>query len=309
MKDGTHVDLETWELFQTAMETGTLLQCSKMAGLSPSTVSRRLRELEDFLELQLFYRDNTGVYPTAAGKSVLVQIKPIVNEINEIRALITKNNFQLAGDYLVCMDVVLFGPLVMEFFWSLESRFPRLFFDFTTQGLDASLQDGPDIFLELSMTKKTQLTVVSEISSITVASPSYLEEKGLPQTPEDLIDHEVATYGKKSNFHRTTFQTSDSRISIPLVPSVCFRSAAGALAGALRGQYIALSVPSLLAADHLSKGELVNVFPSYSSPPFFLQVQFAHKLQNHFLAPYLVEEMKKWLNNSSNSIASHACNE
>lgn len=295
IRDDAHVDLETWELFQSAMETGSLLQSSRMTGVSPSTVSRRLKRLEDLLELQLFYRDNTGVYPTAAGKSVLAQIRPILNEINEIRSSITKDDFQLNGDFLVYLDTVLCCPLILEFFWSLESKFPRLFFDFFTSRLDYSIQAVPDVFLELTLTKKADATTVAEIPSVTVASPVYLEEKGLPQSPEDLIDHDVVTFGKEENLHRATFWSSGTRISIPFVPTVCYRNATSALASALRGQAIALPVPLMLAAAHINKGELVNVFPSFSSPAFFLQIQFAQKLQNHFIAPYLVEEMKKWI--------------
>lgn len=65
-----HIELETWELFMAVMESGSYLQPARAMNVDPSTVSRRLRKLEDRLRMQLFYRESTGLRPTAAGRRV-----------------------------------------------------------------------------------------------------------------------------------------------------------------------------------------------------------------------------------------------
>lgn len=44
-----HIELETWELFMAVMESGSYLQPARAMNVDPSTVSRRLRKLEDRL--------------------------------------------------------------------------------------------------------------------------------------------------------------------------------------------------------------------------------------------------------------------
>lgn len=80
-----HIELETWELFMAVMESGSYLQPARAMNVDPSTVSRRLRKLEDRLRMQLFYRESTGLRPTAAGRRVMNQMHDVLTDIHSRR--------------------------------------------------------------------------------------------------------------------------------------------------------------------------------------------------------------------------------
>ena len=86
-----HIELETWELFMAVMESGSYLQPARAMNVDPSTVSRRLRKLEDRLRMQLFYRESTGLRPTAAGRRVMNQMHDVLTDILAVRDGLAKS--------------------------------------------------------------------------------------------------------------------------------------------------------------------------------------------------------------------------
>ena len=76
-----HIELETWELFMAVMESGSYLQPARAMNVDPSTVSRRLRKLEDRLRMQLFYRESTEIYTLSLHDAL-----PIWNRFRQTRS-------------------------------------------------------------------------------------------------------------------------------------------------------------------------------------------------------------------------------
>ena len=94
-----HIELETWELFMAVMESGSYLQPARAMNVDPSTVSRRLRKLEDRLRMQLFYRESTGLRPTAAGRRVMNQMHDVLTDILAVRDGLAKSPRTNPGEY------------------------------------------------------------------------------------------------------------------------------------------------------------------------------------------------------------------
>lgn len=81
--------------FLEVARKGRLLSAAKVLGVNHTTVSRRLKMLEESLQVKLFEQDENGFRLTALGESIL----PLAQQIEDVTEL-TKEHVQLSGQNL-----------------------------------------------------------------------------------------------------------------------------------------------------------------------------------------------------------------
>ena len=72
------VDLGTLQLFVDCCRTGSLLMAAEQANLAVSSVSKRIRLLEDSVQVPLLRRHARGVVPTVAGEAFLQHARRLI---------------------------------------------------------------------------------------------------------------------------------------------------------------------------------------------------------------------------------------
>lgn len=203
-----HIELETWELFMAVMESGSYLQPARAMNVDPSTVSRRLRKLEDRLRMQLFYRESTGLRPTAAGRRVMNQMHDVLTDILAVRDGLAKSVSGVRGRIRVSIP----EPIQTDAVWEVMSQL-----EFENTGLRLDLEppgsgdDPAGLAFQVSPMIPTGSRPVSLLPLVCVASPGYLAEHGTPESPEALTEHTLIFSELSSYSRRFTFSRSSSR--------------------------------------------------------------------------------------------------
>lgn len=82
----TRVDLVTLSVFIAVVEETTLAKAAEREHLAPSAISKRLADLELNLNIKLFERKPTGMYPTTAGTALLHHARLIMRNVAELEA-------------------------------------------------------------------------------------------------------------------------------------------------------------------------------------------------------------------------------
>ena len=77
----TRVDLVTLSLFIAVVEETSLAKAAEREHLAPSAISKRLADLELNLDIKLFERKPTGMFPTAAGTALLHHARLIMRQM------------------------------------------------------------------------------------------------------------------------------------------------------------------------------------------------------------------------------------
>lgn len=278
-----HVDLETWEIFTSVMETGSFLQSARELSLDPSTVSRRLKKLEERFHLQLFYRDSEGVSPTVAGKSLLGQVKGVVEEILRGRTELSRDPHLFRGRFLVSVPQELSSLEVFSIFYRIEAENPGINFTFEVQRTPSA---GASIVLRLGPAVPAGSELVTEVPAFLLASAGYIERRGLPQSPEELLDHRIIGWEEGGAARRIVFSRGGEKLSIPISPDSIMRTAAGAAAAAAKGLGIAIGIPLTVAKEWVRSGALSRVLPGWEIPSLCLSVRLKEGSQP-FLRSYL----------------------
>lgn len=78
------LDPITLRLFVAVIEENAIARAAAREHIAPSAASRRLAELEDQLQVELFTRSNRGSQPTAAAYALLNMARGVLNEMDGI---------------------------------------------------------------------------------------------------------------------------------------------------------------------------------------------------------------------------------
>ncbi len=289
------LSLETSELLISAMDTGSLQQCARLHHLNVSTVSRQLKSLEDAFGLQLFVRDSTGVYPTAAGQNLLGQLRPVVNEISELRAEVTGKPGGFSGSFVAALPRELNEPSFLEIFDEFAHGHPRLTFDFVIGEAGKNLLREPDLELSCARAVPRGFEPVGDAQVALLASFNYLDSRGFPQSPEELVWHDLIVCDPERSVRRIDFYRDDMQVSLPVPSAAARMQARGALMEALHDGGIALGIPRLCSRPLLDSGKLLEVLPEWRMDPFRISAKASDEARKGYFITHFMEHLRETL--------------
>jgi DNA-binding transcriptional LysR family regulator len=82
----SRIDLVTLGVFIALCEETGLARAAERMHLAPSAISKRMADLEQMLNVRLFERKPTGMFPTAAGTALLNHARLIMRNVAELEA-------------------------------------------------------------------------------------------------------------------------------------------------------------------------------------------------------------------------------
>ncbi|MFC0219703.1 LysR family transcriptional regulator [Pseudochelatococcus lubricantis] len=256
------MDIEDLRTFVEVADAGGVSPAARRLDISKSMVSRRLIRLEKELGVQLLARTTRGAALTEAGITFREHAAKVCAEIDIAREAILPGG-DLRGRLRIAAPLT-FGPThFAPVLASLAQRHPELqvqasytdrFVDLIAEGFDCAIRVGhlPDSNM---LARRVGWT-----SAKYVATPDYIKKHGSPETPEELLTHEVVMQGTE------TWLAMDGDKIITLKPQGRFKAdnAVALVAAALAGIGLA-GVPEELIREHLVSGALVPVMTRY--PP------------------------------------------
>lgn len=171
-------------------------------GYSLATVSRKITQLEEQLNVQLLARTTRSVKLTSAGEVYLAAIRPLLDNLDQIESDLVNADKSLTGT-LTLTSPGPFGrrylvPLIAEFQeQNPEIRVRHILentrLDYVANGVDIGLRIGP------LQDSSLRLSPLGHIQPIYCASASYLEKYGTPASPEDLKHHRTVAYSPRGD--------------------------------------------------------------------------------------------------------------
>jgi DNA-binding transcriptional LysR family regulator len=182
---------------------------ARLSGTSPSGLSEAVRRLETELGVRLLNRTTRSVVPTEAGQSLLERLAPALSEMEA--ALDAVNGFRdrpvgtLRLNVPVSAARLVLPKIVPAFLAAypdirLEVMTEESFVDVLAAGCDAGIRYGERLeqdMIAVPIGPRTQTYAFA-------AAPAYLERRGRPQHPRDLLDHSCLRHrfpsGNKPNW-------------------------------------------------------------------------------------------------------------
>ncbi|WP_296256280.1 MULTISPECIES: LysR family transcriptional regulator [unclassified Pseudomonas] len=187
-------DIQDLMAFVSVVKAGGFREGAKASGRSASSLSDAVRRIESSLGVRLLNRTTRSVVPTEAGARLMERIVPALGEVES--ALDVVNDFRDRPSGTLKLNVpasaarLVLPAIITPFLQAhpdirLEIIVEESFVDMLAAGCDAGIRY--DERLEQDMIAVPIGPRFQRFA--TAASPAYLNAKGRPQHPRELLDH------------------------------------------------------------------------------------------------------------------------
>ncbi|NYE62930.1 DNA-binding transcriptional LysR family regulator [Duganella sp. 1224] len=185
-------DLNDIVVFLRVAELGSFTQAAQALLLPKTTVSRKVRELEQRLGAQLLHRTTRRLSLTQAGKLYFEHCRQIPATLRDAESALREIQGQPAGSLrITCpysVAISLLSPLLGEF----HGLYPRIHVDLMLSHRVVDLiSDKVDVALRLGNLPDSSMVArrLAVLPNRVYASDLYLEKFGEPTHPAQLRNH------------------------------------------------------------------------------------------------------------------------
>jgi DNA-binding transcriptional LysR family regulator len=265
------MDLNAIRMFVAVVQAGSLSAAATRLGTPLPTLSRRIRDLERQLGVQLLERSARGTKLTDAGTRLYEHAARGIEALLEAEQTVVSDQAHLKGRLRLS-----FPPTVQPW-WDLLAAFQRRYPDIqiyvysTERRLDL-IEDGIDISLRVGAIVHEGMVArhVVSMRNILVASPKLVERFGMPAEPDAL--------------HRFPCAVWASRVDVParwelgghIVEPTAILSTNDyhhLCSRALDGDVVT-ELPPFLAAAPIREKRLVPLLPQYPLPEWSINLLY-----------------------------------
>ena len=252
-------------VFSTVVEAGSFVAAAESLGMSKAAVSRYVSELEQRLGVRLIHRTTRKLSLTPEGEVFLARCQDILSSIDASEAEISTRSVTVSGLLKVSVPVS-FGIRHMAPLWhefldkypqvSLDVQLADRVIDLVDEGLDLAVRIArlPDSSLISRQIASTRLVLC--------AAPNYLERKGIPKHPSELVEHDVVSYSLLATGDQWHFEGPEGPISVKVRPRMWSNNGDSCIAACVQGAGIQLQ-PTFLIEQELRRGALIEILPQF----------------------------------------------
>ncbi len=215
-----------WDLFQSlhaVLETGSLSAAARVRGVAQPTIGRHIESLEQRLGSPLFLRSPRGLQPT----ELALELRPRLEDMAAAAAAAMRDvagaAAQTGGTVRITASEMVGCESLPPILATFHAAHPAIEVELTLSNEQADLSRR-DADIALRMTRPTQNTLVGRRVGVVqmglYAAPAYLARCGTPARVEDLEDHAMIGFDRK-----TPSRVRDVDIGRPITRDVfSFRS-------------------------------------------------------------------------------------
>ena len=263
----TPLRLDSFDVFAAIVRCGGFRAAALERGVSSSALSQTINSLEEALGIRLLNRTTRSVFPTEAGQRLLDRLAPAladiklaIAEIDELRdtpsGTLRINAPAPAVDHLLCRLAFDFMEAHPEV--KLEIISDAAVIDIVGEGFDAGVRFGRQLAQDM-----IAVPFGPRLRYAIVASPGYIERKGMPLTPHDLVNHEcIRRRFPGGTLVTWRFANGSEVLEVTPEGRLTLSSAHNELQAALAHRGIA-HVLNDYAKAHIDDGRLVELLPDW----------------------------------------------
>ena len=259
--------LHAMRVFVEVAEAKSFIGASLKLNLTAPSITRTIARLEKTIGVKLFNRSTRHVRLTDAGNNYLIDVKRIIEKIEQAEAHVSGSNIVPKGTLTVTAPV-LFGekfivPIISEYLESYESVVVKAsFFDRVSN----ILEEGIDVAVRIGNLKDSSLHATScgSIKRIVCASPGYLEKYGTPHHPSELLSHQVILATTVEASTTWQFITKNNKIEVKVSPRLICNQNNSVIKAILKDGGIT-RLMSYQVGKELEEGRLVRILDEYNT--------------------------------------------
>lgn len=268
MRSGEFASLKA---FFAVAQTCNFSRAAQALGVSPSALSQTIKGLEEGLGVRLLNRTTRSVSTTAAGARLFERLQVIFSDLDSALEELNQYRDTPTGTLRISAPQVAMLHFIQPILPAFQLAYPNIELELTTddstadivaQGFDAAIRLGE--FIEQDM---IALKLSDPLTQIAIASPQYLQQRGVPQTPVQLLQHSCVNWRRsgEAGLYKWRFLNGDTPFELSVKGSLVVSDCAVALQSAVDGLGITVWIREWIQAE-LDSGKLVPLLEQWATP-------------------------------------------
>jgi len=278
--------IQAMQIFMRIAEAGSFVRAAETLSLPSSTVTSTIKNLEKYLQVRLLNRTTRRVSLTPEGLQYLAQCREILSLIEHSESSLSDSISRTRGRLRVDMPGGIAHFIVMPNLKNFYRLYPDIYLMIGVSDRQVDLvQEGVDCVIRTGELTDSTLVArpLGRFRWVTCASPDYLREFGVPETPETLSQHRAIHYfsgsGRRTNELR--FTQGAETLSVPVEGNAAVNETGLYIRLCLEGFGLAQLAENVISKD-LQQGKLVEVLADWQPPSVPVTMLYPHQ---RFLSP------------------------
>ena len=246
-------------------------------GVSTSALSQSVRQLESRLGVTLLTRTSRTVALTDAGQRLLENAGPAVEQALESLKTVSAQPGEVTGRVRLSVPTAAVPLILTRLLPAFAERHPEVevevfvenrFVNMVAEGLDAGIRLSEAIERDM-----VQVRLTDPGRFVVAGAPSYLERRGTPREPRDLLEHACICIRSSTGGARYAWELERGKKSwrVPVQGPITTNDPDLMRAMAVAGVGLVYAFEPQIA-DELRRGRLRLVLEPYAAavPGFFI---------------------------------------
>ncbi|GAB2943602.1 LysR family transcriptional regulator [Hafnia psychrotolerans] len=266
MEDFNQINFKSLRLFVAVLDQGSFSEVARREAISPSTISRVIKLMEQALKTQLLYRNTRTVSPTESGKLLGHHARQVLRQLEEAMRGLQEQDQEPGGLVRINAPVVFGQRHIAPWLHELCQCYPKLNVELMqTDDFIDPLHDATDLLIRIGVMADSSLQsrTLGHQHFKLAASPAYLARCGIPATPAELAQHSCLVFKGFAGAQRWFFRQSHTAwVPYSLQGVLTSNNAETLTQAAIDGMGLVV-FPTWLIGDALHNGRLVSVLDEY----------------------------------------------
>jgi LysR family transcriptional regulator, regulator for bpeEF and oprC len=259
------LDLNLARIYVKVIEYKSFSQAARMLRLPKSTVSRSVSQLEKDLGIPLILRTTRQFSMTHQGEKFFVDCKTLLTDFEaKVNQLVdghkgAKGKIRITAP--LDLGVSVLNPFLIEYVQAFQQV--EIDVDYTDEVVNL-VREGFDLGLRIGTPKDSRLKMkkIGESSFSIVATPEYWQQKGFPQTPNDLNKCSFLHFSRMNRVVKLS--NGKETFTIKNEPRIAMNNLECVKQMVLASQGFSL-MPDFFIKTEIQKGLLIPVLKSFST--------------------------------------------
>ncbi len=260
------LSFELLQIFVLTAQRGTITAAAVQLKLSPSLATRKLAQLERYLNVRLFQRTTRRMELTEGGRIALAWAQGVIDAHDSVVNDLTTLSARPSGLVRLHANQYAAGSYLPPLLASFHEMYPDIRLSLAVSDNLVDMIDGSyDLAIHSGRIPDSSLigVRVREFNRVLCATPAYLARRGTPTRPADLAGHDCLVHSTNEPLN-WFFRKGSRLIAQPIVPLMEADSHIVLLELARQSLGI-VRLGHNMVADDLDAGLLVPLMREYKS--------------------------------------------
>ncbi|WP_448101443.1 LysR family transcriptional regulator [Luteibacter jiangsuensis] len=186
-------DFAEWQIFNAVAELGSFSRAAESLGMSASSVSQAVRNLESRVGLTLLHRTTRSVALSEAGVRMRIRLERVFHELEAMREEGEDLRGSPAGSLRVLVPRQAYNDWIAPMLRAFSLDYPNVTLDITVDDRQMDVTDaGYDVGVRLGELLDEDVVAFplgGPLRQLVAATPEYFAKHGFPTHPRDLLNH------------------------------------------------------------------------------------------------------------------------